>query len=473
MSTEAPTRAALRRRRAGGRFGRAFAIVIAVLIVAGGIGAAASLTQGPRVVGVAVDGAAAAQAAGQRIVFTTNQPLAAVDTAQVSVDPEVPFTLEAVGRTIAVQFTYPLDGDTAYRVEIAGITGSSGGPAASIAHEFRTQTPPLYVLQRRVDADDTVFSSNLAGDEAMPVYTHEQIEDFRASRDGVVVHTTGVDGAAALTALSGDGEPAPLAMPGKGTVSSLQLADHDGLVGYTYTDLDIGAGGRTEAALYVARLGSPGAEPVRIEVGDDPRVVQWAFVPQTSSLVVLTFDGQLRLVDTRDLDAEPVLLGGALGISGIERGSGRVIVERIDGIHVVDLTDLSEVPLPVPVDAEALGIPGPLTPTVEGATLRTFTRMGADGYPESQLVARVAADGAVAPVLELDRAGDAVMQVCGSPSGRYAAVIVAPDLVTNSYDGYARPLPERLETTIVEVGAGEIVTTISGGDISWCAVAAS
>ena len=446
-------------------------IVIAALVVVGAGGAAYSLTQGPRTSTVAVDTLSVAEAAGQRIIFTTNQPLAAIDPAQVTVDPAAPFTVEASGRNVAVQFTYPLDADTEYTVSIADVESASGGPTATISHAFTTGTPPIYVLQRRDDEDDAVFLTNITGDQAVPVFTHPQIEDYRASRDGLVVETSGGSGAASLTGMALDGsDPKALTVPGAGTIAGLQMVDHDGLVGYTYTDLDISAESGIESALYVSRLGDPAAEPERIEVGADPRVVDFLFVPQTSSLVVLTFDGQLRLVDTARPDAEPVLLGGALGLSGIERGSGRVIAEKSDGTVLIDLTDLSETPLTQPAELETLGIPGPVLPTVQGKTLRTFTQMGEDGYPESQTVGLVDATGAFEPVFELPDGGDAVMQTCASPSGSHVAVIVSPDLVDNPYDTYARPLPTRLETHIVDARTGEAVTVIAGTDISWCAV---
>lgn len=470
MSTE-PTRGAARRRRARWAFTRTLAIVIAVLVVAGGVGAAFSLTQGPRTSAVALDTLSVAEAAGQRLVFTTNQPLATIDPAQVTVDPAAPFTVEASGRNVAVQFTYPLDADTEYTVSVADVEGASGGPMATISHTFTTGTPPIYVLQRRDDEDDAVFLTNLTGDEAVPVFTHPQIEDYRAARDGLVVETTDGSGAAALTAMALDGtDPQPLTVPGEGTIAGLQMADHDGLVGYTYTDLDISADSGIESALYISRRADPTAEPLKIEVGADSRVVDFLFVPQTSSLVVLTFDGQLRLVDTARPDAEPVLLGGALALSGIERGTGRVIAEKSDGTVLIDLTDLSETPLVQPADLDELGIPGPVLPTVQGKTLRTFTQMGEDGYPESQSVGLVNETGVFEPVFGLSDGGDAVMQTCASPSGRYVAVIVSPDLVNNPYDTYARPLPTRLETHIVDTQTGEDVTVIGGTDISWCAV---
>ncbi|CDK00097.1 conserved exported hypothetical protein [Microbacterium sp. C448] len=484
MSTDAPrssraprdqTRGAARRdrehRRARSSFTRSLAVVIAALVVVGAGGAAYSLTQGPRVSTVAIDALSVAEAAGQRIVFTTNQPLAPIEASQVTIEPSAPFTIEASGRNVAVQFTYPLDAETEYTVSVAGVESASGGPTATISHDFETGTPPIYVLQRRDGNDDAVFLTNLTGDQAVPVFIHPQIEDYRASRDGLVVETSDGSGAATLTGMALDGsDPAPLAVPGEGTIAGLQMADHDGLVGYTYTDLDISATSGIESALYVSRLDDPDAEPQRIEVGTDPRVVDFLFVPQTSSLVVLTFDGQLRLVDTSRPDAEPVLLGGALGLSGIERGSGRVIAEQSDGTVLIDLTDLSETPLPQSAELDALGIPGPVVPTVQGKTLRTFTQMGEDGYPESQAVGLVDEAGTFEPVFGLEDGGDAVMQTCASPSGSHVAVIVSPDLANNPYDTYSRPLPSRLETHIVDARTGEEVTVIDGTDISWCAV---
>ena len=52
---------------------------------------------------------------------------------------------------------------------------------------------------------------------------------------------------------------------------------------------------------------------------------------------------------------------------------------------------------------------------------------------------------------------DAVLQTCVSPSGRYVVVLVAPDAVSNPYDTYQLPLPERLETQVIELDDGSEV----------------
>ena len=475
MSTEAnpATRAGARRARRTGRsrrrFGKTFAITLAALVVVGVAGGAVSLGQGPRASSVAVDTEAVAAASGQRIVFTANQPLATVAPEQVSLSPDAPHTVVTSGRHVAVQFTYPLDPDTEYTVTIAGVSGAAGGPRADLAHAFHTGSPPIRILQRR-DGDDAIFTSNLAGDEAVPIFSARQIEDFRATRDGLVVATTDDEGNAALTAVDTEtGETEPLALPGVGTVSQLQVADHGGLVGYTFTDAAIGTTGSLDTALFLASLDDPAAEPQHIEVGEDPRVQEWAFVPQTSALLVLAFDGQLRMIDTEKPDADPVPLGGAIGIAGIEQGTGRAIIERLEDTIVIDLTTLEEFPLVEPDGFAALGEPGPIAPAAEGATLRRYTQLGDDGYPASQSVVHVDSGGAVTPILDLADVGDVVLQVCASPSGRYAAVLVAPDLVDNPYDRYLRPLPQKLETHIVDVRDGAPVSVLQGSDISWCA----
>lgn len=472
MSSPSISRRQQRARRERGRFTRTFAITIAALVVLGGAGAAVAVAQGPRVSGVVVDGTAAAEASGQRIVFTANQALAEIDPDQVSLAPAAPFTVVAAGRHVAVQFTYPLDPDTEYAVSIRDVEGVAGGPTSTLSHTFRSGNPPLYILQRRSDGQDVVFATNLSGDEAVPVFTEERIEDFRAARHALAVLTSNASGHSSLSALDlVTGDVSTLPLPGTGIASGLQIAGHDDLVGYTFTDERVGTPGALEAALFIGSLEDPDAEPRHIAVGTDGRVQQWAFVPQTTYLLVLPFDGQLRLVDTAEPDADPISLGTAFGILGIEQGSGRAFVDRPEGYTVIDLTTLAEEPMVEPVSLDELGVPGPVSSTIEGATLRLFTQMGPDGYPDSQRVVRVSSEGEVATVFVLDDPGDAVTQVCASPSGRYAAITVAPDLVDNPYDLYLRPLPRRLETHIVDIRDNTPVSLLEGVDPSWCAAA--
>lgn len=468
-----PTRRAPKRakpakpERSSRGFTRVLGLSLGALLVLGGIGAGVSLTQGPRASAVAVDVDAVAAASGQRVVFTANQPLAAITPTQVTVTPAAPFTVVSSGRSVAVQFTYPLDPDTEYSIDVADVQSSEGGPAGTLTHRFRTGSPPIFLLQRR-DGEDAVFSSNLAGDTAVPVFEAEQIEDFRSARDGLVAVTTEGD-LSQLTAVSTtSGKATPITLPGAGFVSGLQVADHDSLLGYVFTDEAVGTPGALESTLFLGSITDPKEDPIQISVGEDSRVQQWAFVPQTSYLLVLTFDGQLHLVDASNLDADPVPLGIAASIVGVEHGSGQAIIQRNEGPVALDLTTLDEEPLPFPAELDGLGVLGEMATTAGGGTLRQLTELNGQGVPTSQTIVEVSAAGEVNELISFDDPGDGILQLCASPSGRYAAVIVAPDLVNNPYDMYKRPLPENRQTHIIDTTDGSVVTRLQGADISWC-----
>nr|WP_206686928.1 hypothetical protein [Microbacterium invictum] len=426
-------------------------------------GATLTLAQGPRTTGVQVDPEAAISASGSRVIFTTTQSLEEVSPEQVTVEPATEFTVDTSGRSVGVRFALPLWDDTEYTIRIDEVTGVGGGPASTLEETFTTPALQFQLLQRGEDGD-TIFRSDLAGD-GQSVFTHAHIEDFRATRTHLVVSTIDAGGShLVVTDLEG-GDERELPLPGDGLVGNLQSADRGDVVGYTFTDADLGADGGQESALYTAsqRPADADAPPTPVVLdGGDPRVVDWRFVPGTDSILMLTFDGALNLVS----GTEAVALGTAIGIDGIARGSSQAVVERIEGPVVIDLATGEEEPLAAtdPTAGQVSSVT-PL-PGESGATLRVLAQV--DGFDLlSTDVAVVDAGGAARVVASL-AAEDTLLQTCVSPSGRYAALLVAPDAVDNPYDGYLLPLPERLETRIVALEDGTDVVALTGFDISWC-----
>ena len=105
-------------------------LISGVLVLVGtGLGIA-SLLQGPRLSDVQVDAAQAIESSGSRVILTANQALAEIDPAQVSVEPAVPFTVDASGRGVGVRFTVPLDDSTTYTVRVADVVGAGGHAGA-------------------------------------------------------------------------------------------------------------------------------------------------------------------------------------------------------------------------------------------------------------------------------------------------------------------------------------------------------
>lgn len=468
MSTEPVTRRARRSRRRGRLFLVSFAVVVAVLAVLALVGAATSATQGPRATDIQVDATAAANTSGARLIFTTNQSLEKVDASQVTVSPAAEFTVDTSGRAVGVRFTLPLADDTAYTVTISGVTGIGGGTATTLTDTF--QTPPLqvYMLQRTTSGD-TITRTGLAARDAEPIFRHDHIEDFRVTSGHLVVSVR--DGGTSqllVTDLDG-GNERPLTLPGTGDVSQLQSADRGELIGYTYSDASLSATSGRESVLYTASLKDSEADaaPTAVGVtGAETRVADWGFVPDSDSILVLTFDGRLLLSGSSGADATD--LGTAVAIDGIARGSSVAVIERADGMHTIDLTDGSQQPLVDPTQVPGTqGVVDPI-PGAHAGTIRPFSIVSG-GAAQGTTVYRIGEDGS-ADALFTASGSDAVQQTCVSPSGRYVAVLVAPDIVSNPYDTYQLPMPERLETHVVDIATGTEAVTLPGFGISWCQV---
>ncbi|MAP63174.1 MAG: hypothetical protein CMH34_05405 [Microbacterium sp.] len=448
-------------------FGAVFAIVVAILAVLATIGAVVSVAQGPRVTDVAVDPEAAVDASGTRLIFTTTQSLQEVDASQVTVTPDVSFAVDTSGRSVGVRFSLPLWDETEYTVTIDGVTGLGGGPSATLSETFTTPAIDLYLLQRGGENGDSVFVTDLGGEQAIPVFTHPAIEDFRVTADHLVISVRDEQDRSQLIVTDHDGEnERTLALPGEGSIANLQAADRGDRIGYTYTDAAVGTDGALESALFTASVDDSAAddEPVQVVVeGSDPRVDSWSFVPDTDSVLFVGFDSALTL--TGPTGENPASFGLANTIAGITPGTSEAIIDRPEGWVVLDLSTGDETDLVQTSDE--IGTPNDVEPIPGGGTLRTLSLRDASGQPIATTVATVDADGAADIVMDVPN-GDAVLQTCVSPSGRYAAVLVAPDIVSNRYDGYLLPLPDRVETHILALDDAEEIVALSGFDASWC-----
>ena len=435
--------------------------MVGILAVVGAIGATVDTARGPHVTNVEVDPATAVETSGTRLIATTSQSLAEVDPAQVTVEPAVDFAVDTSGRSVGVRFTQPLADETEYTVSFRDVRGLGGGPAATFSHTFRTPLTEFFLLQRGDDGD-VIWRTDLTGEDAIPVFEHEHIEDFRATPRHLVVSVRDDDGADLIVTDRIGAGARSLDLPGDGNVSNLQAADRGERIGYTFTDADIGAGGTLESVLFTSAL-SANAEPEQLTLrGADSRVAQWRFVPDTDSILLLSFDGTLLLSDPAG-DAATTL-GSALRIDGVAGTSA--VVERVQGVDVLDLTDGSSAPLG---GLTADGATGAILPVSGGGTLRTIARLDTSGLPGSVRVAYVTDDGTETVLYDVT-AGDAVMQLCVSANGRYAAIAVVPEAVNNPYDQYELPLPQRVETHIVEIATADPVVALTGAAISWCRV---
>lgn len=463
MSTDRPE--AARRRPLG--FVAVFAIVVATLVVLAAVGAAVSVAQGPRATDVAVDPEAAVEASGTRVIFTTTQSLQEVDASQVTITPAVPFAVDTSGRSVGVRFTLPLWDETEYTVTIDDVTGLGGGATSTLTETFTTPGIDLFLLQRGGENGDTVFVTDLDGEQAIPVFTHPAIEDFRITADHLVFSVRDENDQSQLIVTDHDGQnERTLALPGEGTISDLQAADRGDRIGYLFTDAAVGTDGALESALFTASVDDSAAEeaPVQVAVeGSDARVDSWSFVPDTDSVLFVGFDSALTL--TGPTGENPASFGLANAIAGITPGTSEAVIDRPEGWVVLDLSTGDETPLVA--SAEDLGTLNDVEPLPGGGTLRATSLRDEGGQPIATTIATVDDEGETAIVMDVPNE-DTVLQTCVSPSGRYAAVLIAPDVVSNRYDGYLLPLPERVETHILSLADNAEIVALAGFDASWC-----
>ena len=466
-SAAAPaTRRRARSRRGLRRFGISLSVVLVSLAAVGLAGAVATIVSGPRITDVQVNPAAAAQASGARLIVTTSLPLEQVQVEQVQVEPATEFAVDTAGRSVGVRFARPLWDDTEYTVTFSDVRGIGASNTATFSESFRTPAAEVFLLQRGGSSDDTIVRTDLVGAELEPIFKNQHIEDFRATNRYLVISVRDDNDQAALIVTDLDGQnPRELSLPGDGFVTHLQSADRGDRIGYTFTDRELDETTGRESRLFTASLDRPEADPTPIELtGADPRVAEWRFVPDTDSILLLSFDGTLLLTDA--VGEQATALGAARAIDSIARGSTDALVERVEGRVVIDLSDASATPLVAP-DA-SLGPVGEVTALPGGGTIRLAADLDATGTPTGGTsVALVAVDGSTRPLLAVAQT-DAVLQICPAPSARYAAVLVAPDVATNRYDTYVLPIPGVVQTRIIEIDSGDQVGTLPGFDISWC-----
>ncbi|MDN3445624.1 Ig-like domain-containing protein [Microbacterium sp. APC 3901] len=449
------------------RFLLALGAVLGILVLVGAGLGVVSLTQGPRITEVQVDPTEAIETSGSRVILTANQSLAAIDESQVTVEPAVPFTLDAAGRGIGIRFTVPLDDDTEYTVNVADAVGAGGGPSATLSTSFSTPSSTIFLLRRDVDGDDKIFRTDLSGQKAQPVFAADKINDFRATSSQLVVSVEEDEGSKLLVMGRDGSDQRELELPGVGYVGAIQVSDRGGLVGYSYSDKEL-SDTEGRASVLVTQSLSGDDEPVVTEVGDkEANVFVWQFVPDSAAMLFIDFDGALSLVD-RTTDAGVQSLGLATTIQGISRGTYTAIVERLDGSVVeLNLTDGSEVPLEASTPDYGSAIT--ITP-FPGGTLRHVVSRDENGLPIGQAIVRVDDEGAATPLVEVDST-DSILQACASPSGQYAAVVIAPELADNPYDQMLLPLPENLETHLLDLRTGDEIVALTGFDASWCQTA--
>ena len=305
------------------------------------------------------------------------------------------------------------------------------------------------------------------------MFAHAHIEDFRATATHLVVSVrTDDDEARAASSPTSTASDAARRCRCPATASSrnLQSADRGELIGYTFSDADLDAtGGLRERAVHRSLKDAAADDaPAQVAVaGADPRVAEWRFVPDTDSILLLVVR-RIAAADRVGRAHAPTALGVGARRSTASRAARRRPSSRApSGCVVIDLTDASEAAARRSRRTD-LGHAARRHAAARTARTRAHRRAcsATTGLPTGTTRrALVADDGATTPLFEAARRPTP----CCRPASRRAAATPRcsspPTSCRTRYDTYLLPLPEQLETHIVELDDGRRrSSTLAGFD---------
>ncbi|MDR5701938.1 hypothetical protein [Agromyces aerolatus] len=456
------------------RFRRGLLGTIAVLAAAAVSLAFAGVVQGPRLAEASVDVERVTRLADGRLVLAMNQPVARVE-GDVRVEPEAPATLTIDGRSLVVEFAEPLPYDTEFTVAVDGVVGEAQPTAVSVEHRFTTADAPVYTLARR-SADgqpDVVLRSSFAERTPAVVVEAPRLQAFAHAGDAVVAVAIEDDETNTLRIAGLDETTQTMGLPEPGVVRSIGGSTTHPLIAFVHDGVTLPGGAEPAFRETLFTLDVSGAaaapEPVLGIDGEPLRVMDWRFVPGTTSLVVQDLDGALFVVDALGL-TPPTPLGSAAELRGLLPGSRLLVVADPDRGRIFDLETGDELPNDLPVaELPEQAYPGRVTQLdAAGAHVLSVLLTGGDGaggVAMESLLARV--DGEGTTLRYATGENSRLLEYCVAPNGRYATIETVS--VDARADGYPHD-PSYLDrlTTVVDLDSGDVVLTQSGGSSDWC-----
>ncbi|WBU37942.1 hypothetical protein [Homoserinibacter sp. YIM 151385] len=461
MSSESP--APVPRR---GRFGRTVAIALGALLVAVLGLSAANSVRPPRVTGVELNGQAAIERTGQRLQLRLDQPVTALEASQVELVPAAPFELSQEGALLTLRLGAPLAPATEYRVELRGLHGTATGARGDADAGIRTPAASLVLLQRGPDGDRVVRQE--VGGETTTLLEAPRLQEAAVSgRDVAAVELDAQDqGRVVIQSLDGEGRTA-IELPDPGSATMLRGAGSSGMVGWTYSSAP-GVEPIVARLLYTYDTTDPAgvATPVEGLGGEPLSVLDWTFVPGTSSIVAQADDESMLLVDPSG-QTPPTPLGAHSELRGFLPGTTSLVVADPDRGSVVDLASGETRTLELP-DAELpVGTQrGRILALDETSYLELVAEVGDDGLSPTTSIIRVDDAGTrqlYAPAAE----GTRIAALCLDPGGHLLAVTTIS--AEGQPDGYPNLPGSTATTTIVlDAASGALLESTAGAEPSWC-----
>lgn len=456
----------------GRRFRITFGVTAAALTLLCALFLGLGYLQGPKLSSAQVDTSGVVTQGNQQLRLFANQDVAQVRAEQVTVSPSADVSVTTTDDVISVQFDERLDYGTEYTVRVEGVSSVYLSQSSTIEYSFITDSPTMLFLDRADPASgssaaDQIISTGLSGADRSVMYSGTRIQDFRQLLNSLAVVSLADDDSSMLELVSiRDGVTEQVRLPGAVTIRDLDAASSGTVIGFTLTSTADGADPAEANTLYTLDLDSGRSVEAVVGIDGQPlRVLGWQFIPGTSTLLALSTDKSLVLVDTVDRAVTPL---GQFSEFGRISGDGSIIT-MVDTAGAVALTiaDGSQERLVAsPVLGEA-GFLGETAVLANGDRIEKVVVPDESGTRFASLL--VYDDGTESRVIYQTPEGKgSITGFTVSPNDQYVGIDVVLDNSSSESDGYAVDARSTTATTIiVDIASGAQVRSFEGFALEW------
>lgn len=471
--TSTDNRGAAIRERKERAFRRTFAATTTTLLILCAVFLGLGYFQGVKLSAGQIDTTKAVTQPGQQLRLFANQSIARITAKQVTVTPAARFTVSSQGADVAIQFTDRLNYDTSYAVSISGVTSLYQPQRSTFYYAFTTAPASLFYLRRarpnESEQVDRIYQTGLKGIRQKVIYSAPHIQDFAVFPTALAVVTVNDDKTNSLSLVSiKNAAVEHVLLPGAGSIENLQSDSEAALLGFSYTSGDGGPSSEySDTLMTVDFNGTHTVRPVPGLDGKPLDVLNWLFLPGTTSIVAQAEDESLLLIDAAK-PATPVPLGRYSGLAGSSPDGKSLVVSDAFGNLVYSLASGKGKRLPpLPIDG-ATPFGGDLELTGDGTARVQKVALYNETTKRFDILVVLENDKGPRLLFRSLNGTDSIDKTSLSPNSQFVTIEQTLDPASGVSDGYLRNARSRnVATVIVDVSTGKVVRHLDGFAVAW------
>jgi len=433
---------------------------------------------GPRIRKVEFDAYKITRETNQTILMRSNQLIKALDSSQISINPDVDFSVTTTGEAIIINLKERLDYETNYSIKIKDMQ-SDNGRSSSYEAKIKTGNASYHYLKRNgvfskeptytQKQPDQIIRGSLNGQDEV-VYSAHQIVDFVMLEESLVISQ--VDEFNEINIIIYDEitkKSKEIMLPDKGTVQNLKVSPNEKLFGFTFSsDKQAGATNDYQQRLFVYDVVAKILVPMRGIGKEYIDAFDWKFAPDGTTIIASTWKTGVIFIDSYSKN-EPIPIGSYYNIGNFSRTGSKVVLDTDeDGPIILDLIENKKI---VPETQEIEGVLQYITGVKllqnSNSTLKKTQTLSIGGGASKTAI--VVSDGkSNRTIFNIKQKETDITDFGSSGNDQYVTVETSGSVSNKQHDGYpenSRPI--NIKTRILDMKDSKTLKTIDGFMLTW------